>query len=121
MVDIYRSRRKNFHRCLYYKRNEIGVLDNEELIHSLEPKGVFYATIVNNKEKGKDNIAGVFRVPFTSITILTEDKIDLETDDIVLMDGKKYIVERIAESPIEKNVEFGKNASSVKFITIRGK
>ena len=107
MVDIYRSRRGYNYKCYYWKRNTNGVMDNEELIHSQSPSGVFYAKISSSKFNDTQDIAGVFRVGTEGISIETQDCVDLDKDDLVQFDGNIWIVGRINNDPIQKNAEFG--------------
>lgn len=118
MVDIYRSRKGKFYRCLYWKRDVTGVMDNETLVHNTKPSGVFYAKISSSKFNDTQDIAGVFRVGTEGINIETEDIIDLDKDDLVQFDGAIWIVGRCNSDPVQKNAEFGHRTSKKTLIEL---
>lgn len=112
MVDIYRSRKSYPYRCLYWKRDVNGIMDNETLTHNKRPDGVFYAKIASSKSNDTKDIANVFRVGFEGITIETQDLVELDKDDIVSFDEKIWLVGRCNNDPIQKNAEYGRRTSS---------
>ena len=112
MIDLNRSRRGYNYRCLYWKRDETGVMDNETLIHKKTPDGVFYAKIVSSKANDTQDVAGVFRVGYEGITIETQDIVHLDKDDIILFDNKKWLVGRVNNDPIQKNAEYSHKTSN---------
>ena len=111
MVDIYRSRKGYNFRCLYWNRNENGIMDNEELIHSTNPNGIFYAKIISSKAQDKQDIVGVFRVGSESIMIETQDVISINKDDLIQFDNAIWMVGRVNTEPIQKNAEFSRITS----------
>lgn len=112
MVDIYRSRKGYNYRCLYWKRDVTQPMDNEKLIHEKSPNGLFYAKIISSKAKDKQDIVGVFRVGNEGIMIETQDKVDLDKDDLIQFDNAIWLVGRVNSVPIQKNSEFGRSASN---------
>lgn len=118
-IDLYRSRRNNFFKCNYWKRNVIGIQDNEELIHNITPSGIFYAKIVDSKMDTAQDIANVFRSGYEEMSIQTEDIVDIQHDDIVLFRGQLWFAERVNENVIEKNTQFSTKPSKQTTILIR--
>ena len=118
MVDLYRTRRGNFYRCVYWERNVAGALDNEQLIHNVKPTGVFYAKISSSKSKDMTDIAGVFRVGTEGINIETEDIVNLNKDDLVLFKNNVWIVGRVNSDPIQRNSQFSCRESNKTYIEL---
>lgn len=112
MIDLYRSRRGYNYKCFYWKRDESGVYDNEELIHKTRPTGVFYAKIVSSKGNDTQDVAGVFRVGTEGITIETLDIVNLDKDDLVQFDGNIWLAGRVNSDPLQKNAEFSHKVSN---------
>jgi hypothetical protein len=112
MVDIYRSRRGFNYRCIYWKRKENGIMDNEQLIHNLRPDGIFNAKINSSKANDTQDIAGIFRVGTEGITIETQDYVILDKDDLVQFNEELWLVGRVNSEQIQKNAEFGRRTSN---------
>lgn len=112
MVDLNRSRRGYNYRCLYWKRDESGIMDNEELVHNKKPDGLFYAKIISSKANDTNDIAGVFRVGTEGLTVETQDFINLDKDDIVQFDENIWLVGKVNTEQIQKNAEFGRKVSN---------
>lgn len=118
MVDTYRSRRGYNYRCIYWKRKENGIYDNEQLIHNKRPDGIFYARITSSKANDTQDIAGIFRVGTEGITIETQDIIDLDKDDLVQFNEEIWLVGRVNSEQIQKNAEFGRITSNKTMIEL---
>lgn len=118
MVDIYRSRRGYNYQCFYWKRNEEGVMDNEELVHNKRPDGVFHAKISSSKANDTQDVVGVFRVGTEGLTLETQDFVDLDKDDLVQFDNAIWIVGRVNSEAIQKNAEFGRRTSNKTIIEL---
>ena len=112
MVDLNRSRRGYNYRCFYWKRDENGIMDNEELVHNKKPDGLFYAKIISSKANDTNDIAGVFRVGTEGLTVETQDFINLDKDDIVQFDENIWLVGKVNTEQIQKNAEFGRKVSN---------
>lgn len=118
MVNIYRSRKGKFYRCLYWKRNVDEPMDNETLVHNKIPDGVFYAKISSSKANDTQDFAGVFRVGTEGINIETEDIVDLDKDDLVQFDEAIWIAGRVNSDPVQKNAQFGRRTSNKTYIEL---
>ena len=112
MVDLFRSRRGYNFKCFYWKRDESGIMDNEQLIHNTLPSGLFYCKIISSKANDTNDIAGVFRVGTEGLTIETQDWVDLDKDDIVQFDEKIWLVGRVNTEQVQKNAEFSRRVSN---------
>lgn len=118
MVDIYRSRRGNFYKCYYWKRDVSGIMNNEELVHKERPTGVFYAKISSSKFNDTQDIAGVFRVGTEGINIETDDNVNIDKDDLVQFKGNIWLVGRVNSDPVQKNSEFSSHESNKTYIEL---
>jgi hypothetical protein len=118
MVDIYRSRKGYNYRCFYWKRDVSQPMDNEELIHTKTPDGVFYSKLASSQANDTQDIAGVFRVGTEGITIETQDNVNIDKDDLIQFDEKIWIAGRINSDPIQKNAEFGRFTSNKTIIEL---
>lgn len=119
MVDIYRSRKGYNYRCLYWKRDKEGAMDNEELVHKEMPSGIFYARVYSDRSRDKQDVAGVFRTGLDSITLETNDTVDIEEDDLVQFNCEVWIAGRSSSEPIQKMSEFGYHASQRTILELR--
>ena len=91
-VDIYHSRRKNFKKCVYYKRNE-KINDLSKYVLLEKPEGVFYARLESPNSRQNQDINNTFRVSENNLTLLTTDDVeDLVENCVVLYNGKAYVV-----------------------------
>lgn len=91
-IDIYHSRRINFTKCLYYKRNE-SINDLSKYVLLEKPEGHFYARLYSPNSRQNQDIANTFRFSENSLTLVTEDDVDeLKENNIVLYNGKAYVV-----------------------------
>lgn len=119
MVDIYRSRRNNFYKVAYYKRNEKGVRDNDILTYNKKPDGYFYARFINDNRANDSNTAGVFNHHSDEANIITEDIVDIGPHDKIVLKGKEWVIVYVQETFINKNSEFSNNESKQTILTIR--
>ena len=118
MVDIYRKRTGYPYKCLYWKRDTSGAMDNEELVHKKVPTGVFYAKISTSKAKDTQDVAGIFRAGTEGLTIETNDIVFLDKDDLVQFNEDIWIVGRVNNEALQKNAEFGRFSSNKTFIEL---
>lgn len=119
MVDIYRSRRNNFYKVAYYKRNEKGIRDNDVLTYNKEPSGYFYARFISDKRINDNHTVGVFAHHSDEVNIITSDSVDISSHDKIVLKGKEWIVVYVQETFINKNSEFSNNESKETILTIR--
>lgn len=119
MRDLRTSRKGYNFKCYYWNRANFNQ-SSEELVHKTTCSGSFYAKIVSDKDGDKENMAGnVFRVGFQTLSVETNDIIDLKKDDIVQLNGKNWIVTRVSERLNQKNAEFSSSMSKKTIISLQ--
>lgn len=118
MIDLSHSRRGYNYRCMWWKRDQSGAMDNEELVIKTAPAGVFYAKISNGKSSDKQDLAGVFRSNVEGVTIETNDVVDIEADDVVLFDGERWVATRVSDEREQKAAEYGRRAGGKTSISL---
>ena len=120
MIDIYQTRYGYNHKCLWYKVNH-DVGDRSRLVYEKSPSGTFHAKIVSEMNVDNVETAGVFNGDVTEVTIRTTDRIDkMRPKDLVVMDGKKFIVTGIRKMPKRLNAQYDRFPSMRTVITMRG-
>ena len=106
-VDIYNSRRTNYHKCKYWLRDENGHNDNEQLILNKKPDGIFYARVTDTDVRDEMAFGGVFQFNNEKLHIETSDDINgLRKNDKVEFMGKMYVVDYVSQRMINKRSEF---------------
>ena len=118
-IDIYQSRRTYNLKCCFYKRNENGVGNSDELIYVAKPDGVFYARYSSEKTHNIQELATVWNINFDETVIETRDIIDLSQNDIVFIRKEKWIVKNFTIIPIQKNAQFCNGLSKKMIISLR--
>ena len=107
MIDIYHSRRTNFFKCLYYKRNE-SINDLSKYVLMEKPEGSFYAKPYSPDSRSNQDISNTYRFSENTVTIMTEDEVDdLVENNIVLYNGKAYVVMNVQRELHLKESQFG--------------
>lgn len=119
MVDLRTSRRGYNLHCKYYKRNESGINDDDELINDKKPTGYFQAKREESIYNSNNVVSNSFQFEMSRLTISTMDKIELTSNDIVIIKNQKWIVVDCQVRPIIKNEQFDTNPSSEIFISLR--
>ena len=118
MIDLYSSRRNKPYKCLYWKRDNLHYLNNEVLKHRENPSGMFYASVVSRRDKENQDIVNVFHNNYESISLETEDKVNLKQDDKVLFNNEIWLVLRVSEEYKTKNALYLQNISKKTIIYI---
>lgn len=119
MIDLYTSRRAYPLKCLLFKRDEKQLGDSDELIHNTQPSGIFYARIVSDKYNSSEQYANVFDIKYQELQLETNDKVNCEEHDIILVRRKKWLVISTREMPLLKNMEFSTTESKRTTILVR--
>lgn len=117
--DEFTTRRISFDRCEYWKRDE-GVSDLSEYCKSKKPSGIFWAYRLSAETKTKSRIVNSFGVDANSITIRTEDAVDVEQGDYVRYDGRLWFAENVQRTDIHRQSQFMKSTSQATVIRLRG-
>lgn len=115
-INIYKSRTSLPHRIKYYEHKYFN--DDTALKETKKVKGIFYARKHGTPSKFSYVTANNVKTIKSETQLFIEDIIDdLEIDDFVLFEGKKWIVVLIEEVPeVKSNTQIAYDA---KVITIR--
>lgn len=106
-VDIYHSRRANFSKCVYYKRNE-KINDLSKYVLLEKPEGHFYTRLYSPNTRQNQDINNTFRFSENSFTLITEDHVeDLEENNVVIYRNKAYVVMSVQRKLHIKESQFG--------------
>ena len=111
-VDLFHSRRTNYHKCEYWirdERNQSGT--PEELVHYNQSSGSFWAKPVSVKSKQLNVINGVWgNLDSNHIALETDDHIDnICVGAVVRFDNKLWLVDNVQMEIHNKESEFCKN------------
>ena len=106
-VDLFHSRRTNYHKCKYWVRvngsPQQWVLRNQS-------NGTFYAKPLTSKNNQMKVINGVWATDSDHITLESDDHIDdIKRGCVVEFDNKLWLVENVQYSIHNKESEFAKN------------
>lgn len=120
-VDIYHSRRTNYHKCFFWIRNERRqVADLNQLVYKDKPSGSFYAretTPITNQE---NIVQGAWLGDRNFITIVTDDDIeDLTRGSVVKYKDKLWMVDSVQSKEHTKESEFSKKSHYTYYINLR--
>lgn len=108
-IDIYHSRRTNFKKCYFYVRDE-KVNDLSKYVLEKKPTGHFYAKLYSPNTRQNQDVVNTFRFSENQLTLVTEDDVDsLKENNIVLYDGKAYVVAQVQRQEHLKEGQFGHN------------
>ena len=104
-INEYSSRRDNFDLCTYWNRDNDDY-DLTELTHSVKPSGKFYAKEISPYTYRKQEISGSFLFDEATITIETNDVVDIKSGDIVKYDEEFWHVLDVQKKEIHKHKQF---------------
>lgn len=116
-VNIYTSRRHNFDKVWYWKRND-AIKDLSKYIYENTPDGFFYAREESPIDTGNAQTQNVYLYDKSNITLQTEDKVNLEINDIVKYMDEIWRVNNVQKQIIGKTHQFMKNVDTRTFIQI---
>lgn len=121
MVDLYHTRRTNFQKCAYYKRDERSSTgDMSKWVAQRTPTGYFYARKVNAQLKQSDVFVNVFQMARTNCTIETNDDIpNIEKDDVVSYRNTLWIVDSVQQVEHLKETQFSNGEHYTTIIGLR--
>lgn len=119
-IDIYASRRTNYHKIYWWKSNEKAKYDHSDLVNNSKPSGFFYAKEENPIQKRSEIINNAFRVDKNTTMLKTTDKVEqLNVDDIIKHHGEFWRIVDLQVDHVHKQEEFCSNPSIITYITIR--
>ena len=109
-VDLFHSRRTNYHKCTYWVRDERNTTGTaSEWILNNQPDGRFYAKIVSSKINRMETVSNVWAFDSNRITIETDDHIDsIKRGCLVKFDDMLWLVEMVQKEIHHKESEFSK-------------
>lgn len=99
-------------KCRLIKRNELGKNDNESI--SYDKRGtMFFASEINEKALGENQIEDAFAVQYETKAIQTTDIINVEERDRVWCDGALWIVDRVTSRRIRSTSQYLENRRTI--------
>lgn len=110
-VDLFHSRRTNYHKCRYWVRDERAITGTpEEWIYKHISDGSFYAKPVSVKSNQMNVVNGVWAIDNNQIALETDDHIEtICRGSLVEFDNKLWLVENVQYSIHNKESEFAKH------------
>lgn len=119
-VDLWQSRRANFEKCEWWKRDNEATKDLSKFVLSKKRQGYFYATEANSQSFKNSQYGGVFMSRETNITLKTNDDVDeIQEGDIVRYSNALWRVTDVQVSEIHKQKQFLDEVSKVTYIGIK--
>ena len=96
-------------RCRWIKRNELGKNDNETL--NYQKRGtLFFASEINDRALGTNEIEDAFSVPFETKALQTTDNVDgMKKNDLVICDGQTWIVDQVKTTRLRTTSQYLEN------------
>lgn len=117
-IDIYTSRRTKHSKCRYWKRDDRNK-DMSELAHEKAPDGIFYAKPVSASSSQSQDVGNMFMFDRNDATIVTDDAVDIDDEDVVEYDGSIWCVSNVQSSAYEKQSEFTSKTCERTYIRLR--
>lgn len=120
-IDIFHSRRTNYHRCMYWVRDERTASGTPEQWVTMNlPSGSFYGKSVSPSNNQMNVVNGVWALDNNFITLETDDEIDdISRGSIVKFDDKLWIVENVQKTIHSRESEYSKKIDYKYTISIR--
>lgn len=119
-VDIYASRRTNYHKIYWWKSDKKSNYDMNEVVYKKKYSGHFYASETNPVQTRSELINGAFKFDKNTTMLKTSDNVEkLDIDDIIKYDNKNWIIVDIQQSQVHKQGEFGLKITNITYLTIR--
>lgn len=118
-IDLYETRRTNYEKVLYWKRdiNEDTLMN--ELVHN-DANGMFYARETNAESSRNDIVNGSFMFDDKNIMLITNDDVtDLTQNDVCLYDERYWNVISVQRYKRKKRSEFSAKGTYVTYIQLR--
>lgn len=110
-VDLFHSRRTNYHKCEYWirdERNKSGSPSQWVLMN--EPSGWFYGKPLSPKSNQPNVINGTWMLDSNHITLETDDDVnDITRGCVVKFDDQLWLVESVQKQIHNKESEFCKH------------
>lgn len=109
MVDIYHSRRTNYHLCEYWIRDErTSTGTPSHWIMHKTPDGEFWAKIVSSKYNSQQQVNNVWMLDSDKLNLETDDDVKIKRGDVVRFNDSLWLVETVQGKPHIKESEFNR-------------
>ena len=118
-IDIFESRRINFERVEFWKRDIRSDTPTSEIV-SEKASGIFYAREVNAESSSNDIVSGSFMFDDSNIMLITNDDVrELSQNDVCKYDERLWNVVSIQRKRIKKRSEFSRIPVYKTYIMLR--
>lgn len=119
MIDKFQTRRSNYIKCEWYKKNEDeDFVDLNEIRHLSSPSGYFWAKEVNGYSIDNQQVENLWMIQSNRVAITTTDNIKgMEENDIVKFDGRFWRVDSCQPTPKNTQRRY-RNRASVSETTV---
>lgn len=110
-VDLFHSRRTNYHKCEYWIRDERTASGTpSQWVTYNQSSGTFYVKPVSVKSTQMDVVSGVWAIDKNRITLETDDEVtDIDRGCIIKFDDQLWLVEAVQREIHNKESEFSKH------------
>lgn len=118
-IDIFESRRTNFERVEFWKRDIRSDTPTSEIV-SEKASGIFYAREVNSESSRNDIVSGSFMFDDSNIMLITNDDVrELSQNDVCKYDERLWNVVSVQRKRIKKRSEFSRIPVYKTYIMLR--
>ena len=118
-IDIFESRRTNFERVEFWKRDIRSDTPTSEIV-SEKASGIFYDREVNAESSSNDIVSGSFMFDDSNIMLITNDDVrELSQNDVCKYDERLWNVVSIQRKRIKKRSEFSRIPVYKTYIMLR--
>lgn len=118
-IDIFESRRTNFERVEFWKRDINSDTPTSEIV-SEKCSGIFYAREVNAESSRNEIVSGSFMFDDSNIMLITNDDVrELSQNDVCKYDGRLWNVVSVQRKRIKKRSEFSRIPVYKTYIMLR--
>lgn len=119
-VDLFHSRRTNYHKCTYWVRDERNASGSpREWVMYKQPSGKFYAKIVSVKSNQMNVINGVWALDKDYISLQSDDEIhDICRGCLVDFNEELWLVESVQRDAHHKESEFARKIDYLTTLTL---
>ena len=97
------SHRGYFLHCEYYKKIQ---KNSSAITYETKPYGIFLAREITHVSKEVQEVFGVYQNEYQTMTIETPDAPELAVNDLILINGDRWIVLSVIELEITRRLQF---------------
>lgn len=118
-IDLYETRRTNYEKVLYWKRDIDSVTPLSDLVHN-PSNGMFYARETNAESSRNDIVSGTFMFDDRNVMLITNDDVsELSQNDVCKYDDRLWNVISIQRYKRKKRSEFSAKGTYQTYIQLR--